>query len=1753
MTTELEYIKVLSEDSSFQLIRTNPKLTGNLKITVNEQDGIWLNSIPANLELAKDDFSRFPVDTTHSLSSNIYQFFKGGETPNEIIFQLTEEVDTTKTSKDYKDQFDFSNYFSGIKYLVSSKYDERLSYFAPLYLKDEIPNYFIIFKIKDPLNKPIDEIKADYLAGQEKGDYLRDLFQKATIVKTFDLRPTTKIGKLIRDHRFSPNFPVSPLTVNFSEDQYTTWNGIVIDSGVLGSKGELLYDFYRASSPLKFFEENITKGFERNGVIIPNILNLEFIFNDDEAKLYDLDRYIGFYVNQIDLATLKVDLDRAYAERETWENEPIFRRKYFEYEEVVVPQSNLNGVVLPYKELNFNLSEFSEIFKDRNKLYFNYLQDRDDRFYLVKLPNSSLVESPYTINYSNPISVTLAYSGTSVTVTLTNHSFNTDDFVVIDSQNTDYSGEFFITKLSNNTFSYTPSVIPSIASAIGTVKKEIGQGKIRLSNTSIDFGKFFGPVNEIFLQDTGAASFEAGYSSIAIKLKNVLNHLDEFKLYHPNGTKVDALGKYDFYTGVENYPLVQADGSFYAFNDYDGVSGGDTFYFNCKGLVTEVASALAGAINSTRNRTFIAYAFEDYVFIRCNIPGEFDQLHKIKFTSPNLDYTTVVLGDLQDQNLVNTLVNFTGGSKFAGNRLVINYGHFEKIKNNISNLLVKTSNGWSSISKISRYFDQIVESNGISRSKRLSAISDYQQKMVITLDQLTSPSVRYNNFLIKEKSRPPLGLLSFFPVKDLDFDFLTSTYLNFPQIDLYQNYYVPAGLELLMAGVQYKVIGGTIKIGVVQYADGDFFTVASDNTKYEIVLGNPTVTYAPNTAVLPYSLTYGISDENKELVDFPGFSILKDPDLVQPQDKTEIFTIRDKFINGLTSTEYDYYKENVATDFALRSKILPYINKWAIKNGKDSRDNPYRLNTEIVFGRNNFSPDHTDRSQNPDTFTHEWFYIESSFNYLEDINTIKENNYYFDSPLDINKLLTDEDYFIDYFTYTPKVIQSGEEVDLAPTQFRYSKLFKNRAGRYETFFKGFKIQFNDVTDPNLLGADGRPQFNPQSNRFEGYKFSCILKPIKESFYDSSKPPIKYEIIEHRDFKFILIVIKLYIGDESSIVSYWKEKTALYTRDAVTNDLTSSTEFFFADSSYSTEFGTQLPYQTILGDYRISFNGDGVSNLNYNLIYSLKNKKFNTKLDNFSNIKLSKKIDLSQPFIANTFEELINPQIQNYPSLFSNEVLKPSAKKFIGARYNSISTDYFIDEFLGTVPQNLNPVISVSANTMQYGLSTGNDIKLASPVLTSPYTVQAYSLPLSAGFKNTIRDQFQFFVIGGGEQYFERQFENLSFSKFKQYVNSFDQFIEYSSYTYDSALGSEVLEDDANFYLDILAQDEIYKVSQVIPILDEDRPTQFSSIEKLSYVYEVSPLSNTLQLNRYKGEYEPISVDLLNCNSTFKFTKNKIVDLSLANVSFNANIKNIMTLLNFNHIKVADTKILSLESDESYLPKYSSIGEIAIGTADYFLLNSNWDWGFHHNWTTKTTYESVSGSLRVEEDQCYLAKILNVPEIIELENFIITTLGVTETLSGVNPAQVEMVIKEESNRVDGIININTVLTRYFIENGIEAKFNEFLVTSSEYIGSYKTIQDYVKAYIDQNILELYDINTVEFYKKIDATLTSSLAGSNVNLISFEFLSDTQRFDLGYSQIKAIEINKLDKLIFRFSIIKDVSSGFYISPKVKIKFI
>ena len=51
----------------------------------------------------------------------------------------------------------------------------------------------------------------------------------------------------------------------------------------------------------------ITNKFSNLGVVHPNILNLEFMFDDDDNEDFVINRYMGFYVSEAELTKFRIN------------------------------------------------------------------------------------------------------------------------------------------------------------------------------------------------------------------------------------------------------------------------------------------------------------------------------------------------------------------------------------------------------------------------------------------------------------------------------------------------------------------------------------------------------------------------------------------------------------------------------------------------------------------------------------------------------------------------------------------------------------------------------------------------------------------------------------------------------------------------------------------------------------------------------------------------------------------------------------------------------------------------------------------------------------------------------------------------------------------------------------------------------------------------------------------------------------------------------------------------------------------------------------------------------------------------------------------------------------------------------------------------------------------------------------------------------------------------------------------------------
>lgn len=289
-----------NDNKSFALLRTNPKLTSNLKLVVDSNSNLFLSAFKANKELAKVEYQKFDIKPNGIYSSDVATFFRN--LPNSEKYQVLRTNTDVTLYSDYSIQYE-DQYQYGASHNTTKLYDEQYKIFAPLWVEKKLPSKFVVYRVDD----------VDYVSQYDEdtvgqNQRIVELLSKATIIKTFDIGINAPLGKYLATHVNDKQFPNSAISVNFKEGASSFYNGIDTFNGGFVSKAEQFDKYYtQVDYPEIFSNEIITQGFERNGIILANTINLEFLFDDTTAENYKIYRYFGLYVEDIDEGYFKVD------------------------------------------------------------------------------------------------------------------------------------------------------------------------------------------------------------------------------------------------------------------------------------------------------------------------------------------------------------------------------------------------------------------------------------------------------------------------------------------------------------------------------------------------------------------------------------------------------------------------------------------------------------------------------------------------------------------------------------------------------------------------------------------------------------------------------------------------------------------------------------------------------------------------------------------------------------------------------------------------------------------------------------------------------------------------------------------------------------------------------------------------------------------------------------------------------------------------------------------------------------------------------------------------------------------------------------------------------------------------------------------------------------------------------------------------------------------------------------------------------
>lgn len=297
--------KNLSDNSaSYALLRTNPKLTGNVKVVIDSNNSIFIDTFKVNDTLAKRKYHKVPVSYNDYYGKNLMSIFN--KISSSDFYNIPGKYSELFTvTSNWENQY-ATIYESGAQINQDKLYSENFSLFAPIYINDILPDFFVIFKVDDT----------------EKNT-LADLIKKGKQIATYNFQEGTKLGTYIRNIQKNANlyndgiFISSPTTKNenntYLTDSYlkNSITGISIDKGVVAQKYESAQQNPATNDTWNSYY--FTNLYREHRLVSPRIINFEFMFDDNTSKTsqFEVNTYFGVYVyvnkeiNDIHISTTK--------------------------------------------------------------------------------------------------------------------------------------------------------------------------------------------------------------------------------------------------------------------------------------------------------------------------------------------------------------------------------------------------------------------------------------------------------------------------------------------------------------------------------------------------------------------------------------------------------------------------------------------------------------------------------------------------------------------------------------------------------------------------------------------------------------------------------------------------------------------------------------------------------------------------------------------------------------------------------------------------------------------------------------------------------------------------------------------------------------------------------------------------------------------------------------------------------------------------------------------------------------------------------------------------------------------------------------------------------------------------------------------------------------------------------------------------------------------------------------------------------
>ena len=278
---------------SCMLMHANPKLTGNVKVVVDSKSNMYIDTFKVNDAMSKRKYRHVPISYKDYYGNNIMAVFR--DVTSNDFYDIPEKYRRLFTvSHNYTDQY-VDTYRFGASTNRDNLYKESMSILAPLKIGKILPDFFVIFRVKGSVDEKLSST-----------DTLKYMINNGVQVKFFDFREGTELGTYIRTiYEHSKNF-IGYVYDSREEQNTNIFNGISIDRGVSTSAHEstafspdIDKSLFRITPQAKI-DDYYTSGYERNRLVAPDMVNFEFMFNDNTDQ-FSIDTYFGLYITENDI------------------------------------------------------------------------------------------------------------------------------------------------------------------------------------------------------------------------------------------------------------------------------------------------------------------------------------------------------------------------------------------------------------------------------------------------------------------------------------------------------------------------------------------------------------------------------------------------------------------------------------------------------------------------------------------------------------------------------------------------------------------------------------------------------------------------------------------------------------------------------------------------------------------------------------------------------------------------------------------------------------------------------------------------------------------------------------------------------------------------------------------------------------------------------------------------------------------------------------------------------------------------------------------------------------------------------------------------------------------------------------------------------------------------------------------------------------------------------------------------------------